>query len=120
MKRIQSLNFDESVSSPGKPVVSPKLGVCPLGQVQLDDFSFEQVIFEDSYERPCVIGQSSLFEFLPVGSSALWIGLVATTSDGQKAAMHLKLDQVKNLIETLQMWVSRCSIDPLYKASRRK
>ena len=119
-QRIKSLNFPLSVKPPAKPDVPPVLGICPLGQVQLDDYHFEHVVFEDSYKRPCVVGQSSVAEFIPVGSSALWIGLLNTTADGQKAGMHLDLEHVKALIATLQLWVDKCTIDPNYRTMTRR
>jgi hypothetical protein len=119
MRRIKSLNFPDSMTPPF-PRPEKKLGQTPLGQVQLDDFDFEQVIFEDSYERPCVIGQSSVAEFEPPGSSALWIGLASMTHDGQKAAMHLSLNQVRALIATLEIWVKRGTLDENYRRGKTR
>ena len=56
---------------------------------------FQIVEFVDRYNAPCELQQSSLADFEPPGSSAVWLGL----RDGN---MHLDLEQVKWLIEELQ------------------
>jgi hypothetical protein len=70
-----------------------------------DSQGFQHVMFGDSYNRMCVVGQSSLAEYEPPGSSALWIGTVGTLAGNQKSAMHLKTKEVKALVAVLEMWL---------------
>lgn len=59
---------------------------------------FQIIEFQDRYNAPCELQQSSLADFTQPGASAVWLGL----RDGR---MHLDLAQVKWLIEELQHWV---------------
>jgi len=62
------------------------------------------VVFEDSFGRVCSIQEDSVADYLPPGSSALWIGL-------DKDRIHLHLEGVKWLIAELQTWVDTCRLN---------
>jgi len=59
---------------------------------------FEIIEFKDHYGESCSLQQSSLAEYEPPGSSAIWFGV------GENR-MHLSLKQVKQLIPYLDNWV---------------
>lgn len=84
----------------------------PLGPMLLTERQFELILFEDRYRTPCSLQQSSLADFNPPGSSAVWLGVDRQdgTHDGvfdeaNQTRMHLDLKQVKALIAVLEMWV---------------
>lgn len=104
MIRIKSLNFPLSVPAIAD-VRTESIGSTPLGPCMEDNHGFQHVCFTDSYDRVSVVGQSSLAEREEPGASALWIGLNATTQNKQKAAMHLKANEVKSLVAVLEMWL---------------
>jgi hypothetical protein len=71
----------------------------PLGEVTFTARQFEIIKFQDYYERPCFLQQSSLADYEQPGVSANCPG------DSVKG-MHLNLKQVRSLIEVLeQQWV---------------
>lgn len=63
----------------------------------LTNRGFELIEFRDRYGKLCQLQQSSLADFEPPGSSAVWLGL-----DDER--MHLDLEQVRWLIAELQHW----------------
>jgi hypothetical protein len=69
-----------------------------LGEVRLTHRGFQYVEFLDRNNEPCSLQQSSLADFEPPGTSALWLG-----TGGHR--MHLDLDRVEKLIQHLQKWV---------------
>jgi len=84
----------------------------PLGKLELTERQFEIIHFQDRYRTPCTLQQSSLAEFNPPGSSAVWLGVDRQQGqhDGlfdqaNQTRMHLDLKQVKALIAVLEMWV---------------
>ena len=84
----------------------------PLGPVEETSRHFRIIKFEDRYHTPCSLQQSSLADYEPPGSSAVWLGVdrQAEPHDGMFDAsnitrMHLDLEQVKALIAVLEMWV---------------
>jgi hypothetical protein len=96
-------------------------GRTPLGQVRLNAAQFEVIGFADFYGRACQLEQDSLADFTPAGSSALWLGRLDPGGNSrQDTLMLLKLDQVKALIATLEMWVDRCSFDENWKPGSRE
>ena len=60
--------------------------------------NFESIAFEDRYGQQCSLQQSSVADYEPPGSSAVWFGV-----DGHR--MHIGLDQMKKLLPHLQVWV---------------
>jgi hypothetical protein len=62
------------------------------------------VVFEDSFGQVASIQEDSVADYLPPGSSALWIG-----KDSDR--IHLHLEGVKWLIAELQTWVDTCRLD---------
>ena len=101
-----------------------------LGKTELTANQFEYINFKDSYGNKCSVQQSSLADFNPPGSSALWIGVNEVSPELGKGPhahgtltpvrMHVKLEQVKALIEVLQYWVVNCTIDPEYRTDTRE
>lgn len=84
----------------------------PLGPVERTVREFEIIKFHDRYRTPCSLQQSSLADFTPPGSSAVWLGVDRQEGphDGvfdlaNQTRMHLDLKQVKSLIAVLEMWV---------------
>ena len=84
----------------------------PLGNVEETERQFQIILFKDRYDTPCSLQQSSLADYEPPGSSAVWLGVdrqeiqddgVFDQSNGTR--MHLDLKQVKALIAVLEMWV---------------
>jgi hypothetical protein len=61
---------------------------------------FELIQFKDRYGHECSLQQSSLADFEPPGSSAIWFGV----SDTDR--MHIDLEQMKELIVYLQNWIA--------------
>ena len=60
---------------------------------------FQILRFPDHNDNACSLQQSSLAEFEPPGTSAIWLGI-----DGQ-TRMHLDMERVVWLIDHLQTWV---------------
>lgn len=87
----------------------------PLGKVELTARYFEIIRFEDRYKSACSLQQSSIADFEPPGSSAVWLGLDAAENHdgvfdaGNTTRMHLDLKQVKALIAVLEQWVANGS-----------
>jgi hypothetical protein len=67
-------------------------------KVELTGRNFEIIRFRDRYDVECSLQQSSLAEFEPPGSSAVWLGV-------EDNRMHLDLEQVKSLMKVLSRWV---------------
>jgi hypothetical protein len=84
----------------------------PLGKVQETERQFDLILFKDRYDTPCSLQQSSIADFNPPGSSAVWLGVdrQGEAHDGMfdaanQTRMHLDLKQVKSLIAVLETWV---------------
>ena len=75
--------------------------LCPVKHTERN---FEIIEFNDRYNAKCQLQQSSLADFTQHGSSAVWLG---TT----KERMHLDLEQVKKLVNTLNSWIETGSFD---------
>jgi len=60
---------------------------------------FEIIEFEDGYGIECKLQQSSLADYEPPGSSAIWFG-------PKDNIMHLNLQQVKILVKYLNNWLN--------------
>jgi len=71
-----------------------------LGDVEFTERGFEIIRFNDSYDQGCSLQQSSLAEYEQPGTSAVWLGI------GGLHRMHLKPDQVQELIEVLVQWLN--------------
>ncbi len=83
---------DSDIIEPlGKCYILPK-------KAGLTESGYQRIDFNDYYDKPCLIQQSSLAQFTMPGSSCLWLG-----RKGED--MHLSLNQVKSLIKHLQLWV---------------
>jgi hypothetical protein len=54
--------------------------------------------FNDRNREPCSLQQSSLAEYEPPGSSAIWFGT-------HKDRMHLTVEQLKEIMPHLQSWI---------------
>lgn len=65
-----------------------------LGKVKKNQRNLEYIEFEDEHNIKCAIQQSGL----ETKSPAIWVGR-------DNNMMHLELEQVKELIETLNKWV---------------
>lgn len=89
-----------------------------IGNVEETRRGFQIILFQDRYEKRCSLQQSSLAEFEPAGSSAIWLGIdqQSVIHDGifdlaNSTRMHLDLEQVKNLILVLDRWVMTGEFD---------
>jgi hypothetical protein len=71
-------------------------------KIEYTNRGFEVIIFQDKYGESCSLQQSSLAEYEPPGSSAIWFGIEGTR-------MHLDLKLVKELLPYLQAWVENGS-----------
>ena len=82
-----------------KYAVSPSVGLsdllCPVGHTGR---GFELIEFADRYNTKCQLQQSSLADYEPPGRSAIWLGI-------EQERMHLDLEQVKKLVNTLNLWI---------------
>lgn len=85
----------------------------PLGPVEETGRRFQIIQFRDRYDTPCSLQQSSLADYNPPGSSAVWLGVDRQSEphDGMfdaanQTRMHLDLKQVKALIAVLEQWVA--------------
>ncbi len=74
--------------------------------VQRTGRGIEIIKFTDRYGEACSLQQSSLAEFEPPGSSAVWLGMGDTR-------MHLDVEQVRSLVGRLTNWLDTGSFDPL-------
>jgi hypothetical protein len=68
-------------------------------KIEKTNRGFEIINFTDHYKVPCSLQQSSLAEYEPPGTSAIWFGV-------DERRMHLSLKQVKELIPILTNWVN--------------
>lgn len=71
---------------------------------------FQLIKFKDRYEALCSLQQSSVADFEPPGSSAIWLGLDRLVPeqdprDGHITRMHLSLEDVKILNAYLTKWI---------------
>jgi hypothetical protein len=82
-------------------------------QIKRTNRGFELVEFTDAYGLHCSLQQSSLAEFEPPGSSAIWLG-------PEESRMHLKLEQVKELNALLSNWIETCSFEENKYLRQRK
>jgi len=69
-----------------------------LGKIEKTGRGFQVIDFKDHTGEKCSLQQSSLADFEPPGTSAVWLGI-------NDYRMHLQLEQVKELIKHLQKWV---------------
>jgi hypothetical protein len=77
-------------------------------KVEKTEIGFEIVYFKDRYETPCSLQQSSLAEYEPPGTSAVWFGIHPDPSryePGEIKIMHLDRMMVEEIIELLQRWL---------------
>lgn len=77
----------------------------PLGEIKKTERGFELIQFVDRYGEPCTLQQSSLADFEPPGSSAVWLG------QGQDR-MHLDIERVRSLVTHLAAWLETGSLEP--------
>ena len=84
----------------------------PLGKVEKTLREFEIIQFKDRYGTPCSLQQSSLADYNPPGSSAIWLGVDRQQGqhDGvfdpsNQTRMHLDLQAAKNLVAVLEQWI---------------
>jgi hypothetical protein len=98
--------------NPKRPMPKSKPTPTPLGPCTETNQHFEIILFKDRYETPCSLQQSSLADYNPPGSSAIWLGVdrQETRHDGMfdsanQTRMHLDLKQVKALVSVLESWV---------------
>lgn len=66
---------------------------------------FQIFNFHDRYQLACSLQQSSLAEYEPPGTSAVWLG---TDVD----RMHLDRERVTWLVEQLQHWLDKGEFNP--------
>jgi len=85
----------------------------PLGKVDYTKRQFQIIRFKDRYDTPCSLQQSSLADYNPPGSSAIWLGIDRQDSphDGMfdaanQTRMHLDLKQAKALVAVLEQWIA--------------
>lgn len=69
--------------------------------VKKTERGFQVIDFDDRYGTHCSLQQSSLAEYEPPGTSAIWLGV----DHKDISRMHLDLEQVQWLIGHLQNWV---------------
>ena len=67
---------------------------------------FELLRFSDRYGVQCSLQQSSLAEFEPPGTSAVWLGINDKEAINGKSRMHFDRKQVMWLINTLILWLA--------------
>ena len=84
----------------------------PLGIIEFTRRNFRMIRFRDRYDIPCSLQQSSIADYEPPGSSAVWLGVDRQKEqhdgifdEANQTRMHLDLGQVKALIAVLEMWV---------------
>ena len=66
---------------------------------------FQFLEFKDRYDLPCTLQQSSLADYEPPGTSAVWLGSGADR-------MHLDRQRVAWLVEQLQHWLTTGEFKP--------
>lgn len=95
-----------------------------LEKVDHTNRGFELIKFKDAYGMPCSLQQSSLAEYEQPGSSAVWLGsdldelpVDHVTGNKKTARMHLKVEQVEELITRLQAWVQSGSFKLFHEAN---
>lgn len=66
---------------------------------------FEVVEFTDRNGQQCSLQQSSVADYEPPGSSAIWLGV-------NDQRMHISLAQVKELLPLLKSWTKTGSFKP--------
>lgn len=66
---------------------------------------FEIIRFDDRNGQKCTLQQSSIADFEPPGSSAVWFGVGSER-------MHLSLTQLQELLPYLQRWAETGSFQP--------
>ena len=69
-----------------------------MGEIECTPRGFQRIEFLDDNFQSCSLQQSSLAEYEPPGSSAIWLGV------GDKR-MHLQYKTVKLLVPILQAWI---------------
>ncbi len=89
---VREDDMDENTQAQGSELMQG------LGEVRLTRRGFQYVEFLDRDNESCSLQQSSLADFDPSGTSAVWLG-------AEECRMHLDLDRVKKLIQHLQKWV---------------
>ncbi len=72
-------------------------------KVSRTEHGFEIIEFADHTGARCSLQQSSLADFVPPGSSAVWFGV-------QVDRMHLDVELVEQLLPHLQQWVETGSL----------
>lgn len=70
-----------------------------LGPIKHTGRGFELIEFTDRYNTKCELQQSSLADYEPPGSSAVWLG----PSGAER--MHLDVEQVEKLVNSLKLWL---------------
>ena len=70
-----------------------------LEKVGTTERGFEIILFLDTYACGCSLQQSSLAEYELPGTSAVWLGKGLNR-------MHLRREQVQELIEVLRCWLN--------------
>jgi hypothetical protein len=58
---------------------------------------FERIEFKDRYGQECYLQQSSIADYEPPGSSAIWFGVMGRS-------MHISLAQIQELLPHLLRW----------------
>ena len=69
-----------------------------LGDITTTERGFQIIDFKDRYGFECSLQQSSLAEYEPPGTSAVWLGV-------GNDRMHLDIKLVEKLIGNLQNWL---------------
>lgn len=81
-----------------------------LGEIKQTNRGFALIEFKDRYSMSCSLQQSSLAEYEPPGSSAVWLGAENNqyhkiTGEPLSPRMHLDRNQVTALIKHLENWL---------------
>ena len=84
----------------------------PLGKIERTRREFQIIKFRDRYDTPCSLQQSSIADYEPPGSSAVWLGVdrQEVQHDGifdpaNQTRMHIDLKQAKALVAVLEQWI---------------
>ena len=92
--------------------MAQKLGKTPLGDVTKTTRQFQIIMFKDRYDTPCSLQQSSIADYEPPGSTAVWLGVdrQVLPHDGvfdaaNQTRMHIDLKQAKALVAVLEQWI---------------
>jgi len=85
----------------------------PLGKVEETKRSFQIIKFTDRYGTPCSLQQSSIADYNPSGSTAIWLGVDRQTAqhdgifdESNQTRMHIDLAQAKALVAVLEQWIA--------------